>query len=292
MPTLYIFRGPPATGKSTRRAAMLAADRDLTYVNKDELRELHPDWSERQIHEAQQALMESYARAGRSIIIDNTNLNQRTMDGYLSWAQRHGYTTELVSFGHDVPFEEAVTRDYLRGLDGGRTVGRSVIYEFYVDAGLLPVPDEKPGVILIDLDGTACDIEHRRHLVQVGEGGKKDWRAFGAAIPQDTVNRPVHLVYRALVEAGHPVIFLSGRGAEYRAVTERWLRENGYQDYQAVIMRRFGDSRPDHVIKRELYHRYVEPFWRVELVLDDRSSVVDGWREMGLTCFQVAPGNF
>ena len=30
----------------------------------------------------------------------------------------------------------------------------------------------------------------------------------------------------------------------------------------------------------------------VECVFDDRQKVVDMWREIGLTCMQVAPGNF
>ena len=30
----------------------------------------------------------------------------------------------------------------------------------------------------------------------------------------------------------------------------------------------------------------------VEMVFDDRQKVVDMWREIGLTCMQVAPGNF
>jgi hypothetical protein len=30
----------------------------------------------------------------------------------------------------------------------------------------------------------------------------------------------------------------------------------------------------------------------VQFVLDDRDQVVEMWRAMGLTCLQVAPGNF
>ena len=289
--TLYIFRGPPATGKSTMRAEMIADNPTIVCVNKDELREEFPGATEREIHERLMAAMDRAARAGLDVINDNTNLNPRTVNGYRSWAERNGYTVKVVDFGQDVPFEEAVTRDYLRGSAGGRTVGRSVIYQFYVDAGLLPVPlpEARRPVVLIDLDGTACNITHRVHHVQ---GGKKDWKAFNAAIPRDTPNPPVQMVYWALVTQQHHIIFLSGRGAEQRAVTERWLAANGYADYEAVVMRPYGDSRPDHVVKRELYEKYVAPYWRTELVLDDRDSVVAGWRELGLTCFQVAPGNF
>ena len=31
---------------------------------------------------------------------------------------------------------------------------------------------------------------------------------------------------------------------------------------------------------------------KVVAVFDDRQKVVDMWREIGLTCMQVAPGNF
>lgn len=46
-------------------------------------------------------------------------------------------------------------------------------------------------------------------------------------------------------------------------------------------------------MKRELYETFVEGKYNVRLVLDDRNQVVDMWRdELGLTCFQVAPGDF
>ena len=57
-------------------------------------------------------------------------------------------------------------------------------------------------------------------------------------------------------------------------------------------MRKGGDKRIDSIVKKELYRKYIEPFYRVKLVLDDRNQVVDMWRDLGLPCWQVAPGNF
>ena len=37
---------------------------------------------------------------------------------------------------------------------------------------------------------------------------------------------------------------------------------------------------------------HIEPFYDVLCVLDDRDQVVRMWRHRGLTCLQVAPGNF
>ena len=58
-------------------------------------------------------------------------------------------------------------------------------------------------------------------------------------------------------------------------------------------MRDVGDSRRDSVVKGELFSAYVDGVYDVRLVFDDRDQVVtETWRTLGLTCFQVAEGNF
>jgi hypothetical protein len=52
------------------------------------------------------------------------------------------------------------------------------------------------------------------------------------------------------------------------------------------------DMRKDAVIKQELFDKYVAGKYNVLFVLDDRNQVVDFWRSIGLTCFQVNYGNF
>jgi len=57
-------------------------------------------------------------------------------------------------------------------------------------------------------------------------------------------------------------------------------------------MRPAGDIRKDVLIKQEIYEREIKDKYNVLFVLDDRQSVVDGWRSLGLTVFQVAEGQF
>ncbi|PPK92349.1 hypothetical protein CLV92_11595 [Kineococcus xinjiangensis] len=45
-------------------------------------------------------------------------------------------------------------------------------------------------------------------------------------------------------------------------------------------------------MKVQLYRKHIEPGCDVLAVFDDRQSVVDAWRAIGLTVFQVAPGKF
>jgi len=46
------------------------------------------------------------------------------------------------------------------------------------------------------------------------------------------------------------------------------------------------------VVKAEIFDREIRGNWNVEGVFDDRKSVVQFWRSLGLTCFQVADGDF
>jgi hypothetical protein len=74
-----------------------------------------------------------------------------------------------------------------------------------------------------------------------------------------------------------------------------WIRKHVFMSDLApveIYMRPSGDRRPDFVVKKEIYARDIEPRHNVWFVLDDRSSVVKMWREIGLTCLQVAEGDY
>jgi hypothetical protein len=57
-------------------------------------------------------------------------------------------------------------------------------------------------------------------------------------------------------------------------------------------MRPTGDNRKDSLVKEEILRNEILPNYYVEFALDDRQQVVDHLRGMGLTVFQVAPGNY
>lgn len=152
-------------------------------------------------------------------------------------------------------------------------------------------------IIICDLDGTLCDIEHRR--VHVTEK-PKDWKAFFDGMENDTVNEAVMSVLDMWIgnsdedaDIMNEVIFCTGRPEKYRAATEAWLDEHygipitGRQ----LHMRKDGDYRPDDIVKEEILNTNIDKD-RVFFVLDDRQQVVDMWRRNGLQCFQVAEGNF
>ena len=145
--------------------------------------------------------------------------------------------------------------------------------------------------IIFDLDGTLADIEDRRQLC-TKENGKMDWDEFfdPINISLDQPNQPVINTLLAFVEAGYRIAIFSGRSASTLHATKEWLREHGI-NWDILKMRPERNFRPDEQLKLEWLN---DMDWKdnVEMVFDDRQKVVDMWREIGLTCAQVAPGNF
>lgn len=91
----------------------------------------------------------------------------------------------------------------------------------------------------------------------------------------------------------YKIIIVSAREGtpECIAATTEWLKKQNII-YDELFMRKAGDYRRDSLVKEEIYNTFIKGKFNVEIVLDDRSSVVSKWRELGLRCAQVAPGDF
>jgi hypothetical protein len=139
----------------------------------------------------------------------------------------------------------------------------------------------KPKTWIVDIDGT---------LAIKGDRGPFDWQRVG----EDTPNRVVILIIRALQAAGYEICYVSGRKEECRKLTLSWLNLHVSTTHtDDLFMRPDDDNRPDDILKQEIYEKYLKSRYHVLGVFDDRDKVVLMWREeLGLSCLQVAPGNF
>ena len=172
--------------------------------------------------------------------------------------------------------------------------------------------------IICDIDGTAAIG------IGNGEGQRKayDYHKCGNDMPNYVVFSIIAMYLNTMRDEGGKVIFLSGReNVEFPGKSERkdicyrqaifndkeypdcktlthvWIRFYGDgwgikdTDFE-LHMRNADDYRPDDEIKEEFYHNIIDGRFIVDFVLDDRNQVVRKWRELGLTCLQVADGNF
>lgn len=145
---------------------------------------------------------------------------------------------------------------------------------------------------IFDLDGTIALIQHRRHHV---ENGNTRWDRFYAECVNDLPNAPVIHTMDLLHDSGAEIWLFSGRSDEVRDQTLTWLEDHVpfYIDPRSVMMRRSDDHTADDALKRRWYNEMLDDDKRrLVATFDDRDRVVAMWRSVGVTCFQVAPGNF
>jgi len=319
MAKLTILRGVSGSGKST-----WARQQNAHVVSRDDLRVLLFPGDEQAYYEvpsdiffareqavtlAQDAMVAAFLKAGRDVVVDNTNIEWKFVKALAKIGYRYGAEVEVKVF--DVPLQRAVNNNTWRAANGGRNVKREIIekqhsrFQGNKSKTLDPVfvPDlyegtpGKPKAFLVDIDGTLAHMRDYR--------GPFEWHNVGL----DDVDEVISGIVRQLVCGGagialanwngpkvpeaiaNAVIVMSGRDESCRAQTEDWLREHKI-DYDHLYMRPEGDMRPDNIVKAELFDKYVRSNFDVQFVLDDRDQVVDMWRSMGITCLQVAPGDF
>jgi phosphoglycolate phosphatase-like HAD superfamily hydrolase len=144
--------------------------------------------------------------------------------------------------------------------------------------------------VICDIDGTLADNAHRRHYVE-RPVGEKDWTAFFAVQHLDPLVTNIALTFEALSAWGMAKVICTGRGEEYREVTEAWLANHGVA-YEVLLMRPEGNRDDDGDIKRTMLEGLREAGYDPKIAIDDRNRVVAMWRSEGLTCLQVADGDF
>ena len=303
MTIVHVMQGLPASGKTT-----FARTLDAMRFNLDDYRAMlwgDTEWSKEKEHVAVQAMiagMTAVIKLGRDCVADNTHLTPGLPKEYRKAFAQLGVTFEVHSFA-DVSIEECIARDGARyGSAQSRKVGEDVIRRLATNfekaskngwrltdkwmngepytppAPYMPNPS-LPSIVICDIDGTvAINDGHRGHYEYESVSGDK---------PNPNVIRLVRELANSV-----EIVFMSGREDRCEYDTRRWLDAYGLGKHVELHMRATGDHRPDYIIKGELFDQHKRGRYNVVAVLDDRDQVVRLWRGMGLTCLQVADGDF
>lgn len=283
MAKLIIMKGLPASGKSTEAERILRESGNTVRLNKDLIRQmLHFDifnhTNESMTVEAELSLASNFLSKGKNVIIDDTNLNPNVVQRWVDLAKAHEAKIEHHDYT-SIDVNTCIFRDTFRK----NKVGNHVIIKMALQR-LNYLKGEK--IVVCDLDGTLCDIEHRRHFVQ---GENKDWKGFFDNMDKDTVRLDVLAMLDEAMESGQKIIFVSARPEDYRGVTEKWLSDNIDIQYECLIMREENDRRQDTLVKKDIYTKYLSHL-DIDTVIDDRPSVIRMWQGFGLDVVDVGNG--
>ena len=146
--------------------------------------------------------------------------------------------------------------------------------------------------IILDLDGTLANVDARRKM-SMKDDGKLDWNKFFDPnnIELDVPNDSVVKMAQLFAEDGFTIVIFSGRSDKTLHTTRSWLTHNRIPFHKLVMRDQARLFMPDDQLKKQFLDAHVD-IDDVFLVIDDRQKVVDMWRSLGLTVFQVADGNF
>ena len=306
MLNLILTVGVPACGKSTWAKQQVAKDpTNWVRINNDDLRAMAngtvftTDYEKfiasTRIFMIKEALMKK-----KNVILDNVNMGKRNFEEACKAAQAANVDVKVFEKPFYVDLDEAIERDSKR--EGSSKVGVDVIKKFWKASGgkqhKYYVPreeiylkktqtdppewdDKLPNCIMVDLDGTLALFEHHRSPYDASNCDK------------DLPNKPVVDIVKMFYANDHKIIFCSGREDKDRDPTIKFIECHLPGIEYSLFMRPTGDVRKDFIVKGEIYDEKVRGKYNVAVVFDDRSSVVElAWRARGLTCFQVAPGEF
>ncbi len=286
-PKLLCLRGLPGSGKTTYAKEL--ANKGWVRVNKDDLRAMlnnskFSKENESYILSLRDEIIISSLVQGKNVVVDDTNLDPKHLIAFESIAGEFLADFEIRFF--DTDLQECIRRNALRE----KPVPEKVIYQMH-ERYLTPPPqvitydDNKEECIIVDIDGTLAHIAD----------GRSPYDASRAM--NDSLDDAVSVITAMFYNHGYKVIILTGRDEEHREVTEEWLKANNVE-YDELYTRlntdvdEKGKQLEDSIVKERLFRTHVEPRFNVKFVLDDRNSVVNMWRRIGLKCLQVAPGNF
>lgn len=286
---IILTRGLPASGKTSwSKEFVKNSNGKAKRVNKDDLREMVDCsiWSranEQMILAARDALVDTFLAANvETIIVDDTNFEEKHFERIKNIAD--GWNpAPIVEYKDflDVSLDECLHRDSLRPKPVGEKVIKGM-HQRYILPTIQDAPpvNKKGNTIIVDIDGT---LAHRCD---------RQWFDY-SKVDQDELDVTVDGIVRAYAKMGYIILIVSGREAtdECYHKTNTWLKKHNIPYYD-LMMRKEGDFRRDSIVKKEIYDTLIKDKFDVEFVLDDRSSVVTMWREIGLKCLQVAEGNF
>ena len=109
-------------------------------------------------------------------------------------------------------------------------------------------------------------------------------------------------------QQGYEIVIFSGRNDRSFHNTKKWLDKHDIP-YDLLVLRPdkfqkeswpIADGNPattkmrfmpDEILKKEMLDTFVD-IDEVFCVFDDRKKVVDMWRDLGLTCFEVEEAHF
>lgn len=332
---MIITHGAPGSGKSTIANKLVEKDpMKAIRANRDDLREIiAPEGAEyhngtprpeveKAVGELQHEIIEKGLREGKTVIVDDTNLNPRRVVPLVKLAQKHNAEIEQIHV--NVPIEECKRRNHARGDAGGRRVPDFVIdnmaknaygedgnlKEFIIsdngEVKAIPLNDNGKNrvdeynkelehinpikgnsVVILDADGTLFNNIHDSQKYLETKKRERDFEAFYKSIRKAPVNDKVLNLANTMRDKDNlNIVVLTGRTDDYSKELIDALKRSKVK-VSKLFMKRAGDNRPSNEHKRNIVQKLQKEGFVVCHAIDDRKKDVDEFEKMGILTTKI-----
>lgn len=288
---VILTRGIQASGKSTWAKNLSnelnSKNISCAIVSKDNIRSLsNIPWSKQNeniIIDIRNRIIESYINNNiHIIIVDDTNFVEKHYNDISNLVKSTGINADVVFVDFNTPLEECIERDHNRTNSVGEDVIRKT-YKNYIsklkkehNVKMKSLVDNYKNTddryIIVDIDGTVAIMNNRNPF---------EWDK----VDTDDCNFMIRDIVLSLSKNNN-IVFVSGRDNICRDKTTQWINQHFPNMKFDLLMRSNGDYRPDEIIKREIYNRFLSNMNCV-MVIDDRPKVVKMWKSLGLFVIDV-----
>lgn len=291
---IIITIGLPGSGKTTWCKTFLKQNADYVKIERDDLRFGLKDIPigdrkfETLITKLQYQMVHTALNSKFNVILSDTNCNKKYLEAFLN---EFKYKANITFKIFDTPIETCIDRDSKRE----RKVGEDVIKrmnngynEVINNVDLNPIEklpeiyfphfydDSLLDCVIIDLDGTIAHANNKRHIYNFKDVGLDD------------LDFNMFKIIEAIASNDIALVFLTARNEICYDETLEWLKKHNFPllNYM-LLMRKDGDFRPSTVVKQELYETYIKGKLNVLCAFDDKTDIVEMWRENDIKALQV-----
>lgn len=288
--------GASGSGKTTWTNNFILSQKDKNNwidINRDKLRDLysHPNKykfskvNENTITTIQRELIKESLKLGKSIIISDTNLNKNHRINLLAFLSELGYKGKVEFEYFYLPIQTLLDNNLNRTDSRPLEVIYRMSKQMREEMGkpIYKANKELPKAIIFDIDGTLAHNKGHRGPFEYDKS--IDDEVDGFLVEQLRFN----------YYTGINIIILTGRESDKdsnkSSVTVEWLNKHGIP-FDEIYCRAHKDHRNDAIVKEELFFDNIADRFNVQCVFDDREQVVNMWRDIDVTCYQVAKNLF